>query len=446
MATDTAWWHEHGLALASLLAFVAYAVAALLYPGSAPASFLLALLLGVIALWFVYCVTGDAEAKRYNLFTFAYSFTFGAFALLLMPVLNDQLSRADMTTALPQSEGGLRLIRGCVQPHAAGSPTLGERLAPCPAAASAAALPDGIMETGYRYAWLVSVGGVTARTLAVSNCAFNSSEVARLEGPAQAAAVAASAPGAAASAVEALRTAADALKRAKEQAAASCRAQGTEDPKRPFVEVSGGVAVPLFVVVLALIGGAVSISRRIPEFQRRNDPNYLPTPEEPAMPAFRVRESVVFQIMQLVSAPFLAIATLQVIEPNSLASASTLAFATGFFSETILYMIRGMVNGLKPELTKVPTAALVNLSGRLVLEGDDGTMDWKDTRVEIRPRGTGTWSSVPVANEGRFSFEGIAPGHFQLVVLSSRVAADAPREIDVDGKPLAPVDIAVKAA
>ena len=34
-------------------------------------------------------------------------------------------------------------------------------------------------------------------------------------------------------------------------------------------EVSGGVAGPLFVVVLALFGSAVSMTRRVPEFQRR---------------------------------------------------------------------------------------------------------------------------------------------------------------------------------
>ncbi len=442
---------NRGYPLATLLAFAVYGSLALWIPGSAPAAIALALLLAMLSLWFIYCVTGAAETKCNSLFTFAYAFTFGAFALLLMPVLADQIAPASgQVASQSHTEGALRLVRGCVQTKAAGSPTLGERLAPCPAsAASAPALPDGIASTGYRYGWLVSVGGVTARTLAVSSCAEESSKAALLDGKvseAQARKDAAVGPvavaAAAASAAEAQKQAshANAVKKA------SCAAQGNEDPKRPFVEVSGGVAVPLFVVVLALIGGAVSISRRIPEFQRRNDANYVPTVDEPAMPAFRVRESIVFQIMQLISAPFLAIATMQVIEPNNVASASTLAFATGFFSETILFMIRGMVNGLKPELTKVGGASMVNLSGRLVWDGEPAASGWDMVRVELRTAGQGEWRSVTAEPDGHFIINGVAQGHYQLMASGGGITASEPRAVEIDNKPPAAIEINIKKA
>lgn len=260
---------------------------------------------------------------------------------------------------------------------------------------------------------------------------------------ASAASKAASAPAAAASAIaEAIRLQAEAQKvrqehqQASELADTTCNARGTEDPKRPFVEVFGGVAVPLFVVVLALIGGAVSISRRIPEFQRRNDPSYVATAEEPFMPPYRVRESVVFQIMQLVSAPFLAIATLQVIEPNNLASASTLAFATGFFSETILYMIRGMVKGLQPELTKVVGQAMVNLIGLLSWQDKLNPGDFAELHIQLRPQRPGEWRSVPVDKDGNFAINSVAAGHYKLVVRREGIIQPlAEQDIDVDDKP-----------
>lgn len=466
------WLAMHGYALATLLAFIAYGSLALWQPGGYAASLALAVLLGMVALWFIYCVTGDAQDKCSNLFTFAYAFTFGSFALLLMPVLTDQLPRPTFDTRTTQSEGALRLVRGCVQVQATGgSRTLGERLAPCPPSAAAAAaaaasaasapgLPDGIIATGYRYAWLISVGGVTARTLAVGTCGSAAGNAALLSDKSDAAAAAAiaaskaaSAPAAAASAIaEAIRLEAEAQKvrhehqQASELADTTCNARGTEDPKRPFVEVFGGVAVPLFVVVLALIGGAVSISRRIPEFQRRNDPNYVSTAEEPFMPPYRVRESVVFQIMQLVSAPFLAIATLQVIEPNNLASASTLAFATGFFSETILYMIRGMVNGLKPELTKVVGQAVVNLTGLLSWQDKLNPGDFAKVRVELQSERPVEWHNVPVDKDGNFAINGVAAGRYKLAVRGEGIIQPVPLGIDVDDKPHKLIEITVTKA
>ena len=456
------WVAKRGYPLAALLVFVVYLALTVYRPGSDGASLARGSLLGVVGLWFIYCVTGNAEKKCDNLFTFAYTFTIGAFALLLMPVLTDQASGAPKAGAVsvgasasaPRSsppEGALRLVRGCVRVDGSGSRTLSEKLAPCPGAptasgpSSALYLPEGIETTGVRYAWLISVGGVTARTLAVDECDLaQSKSKSRAEDLAKAtrAVSAASEVADAKQQAERLRLGEaqalrlrDSADLAAKHAEAACSAQATEDPKRPFVEVIGGVAVPLFVVVLALIGGAVSISRRIPEYQRRNDPQYVPTETEPAMPAFRVRESVVFQIMQLISAPFLAIATLQVIEPNNLASAATLAFATGFFSETILYMIRGMVNGLKPELTKVADKEMVNVTGQLTWQDRATAGDLTLMRVEMRPTRGGEWRNVPVEKDGKFVIPSVSAGLYKVGVNGPGILSVPTQDIEVDNKP-----------
>ncbi len=424
--------------LFAMVAFILYGAFEFSGTGGRGAALSLAVLLGAVALWFIHCVTGKAADKVESLFIFAYAFTFGAFALLLVPVLSDQFpttaAAPGTVKAAHHNEGALRLVRGCVRADAEGSKTLGLKLAPCPVEppASAASMPDGIRTTSVRYAWLISVGGVTARTLAFDNC-NDAKGVA--DTAASAAKLAASD-----------KTLADRASAAEKRANAACAAHDSNDPTKPFVEVSGGIAVPLFVVVMALIGGAVSISRRIPEIQRRSDLQYVSTEKEPFMPPYRVREGVVFQIMQLISAPFLAIATMQVIEPNTLASASTLAFATGFFSETILYMIRGVVEGLKPEVTKVAGPVMTNLVGQLVWQDTADPGDFAKVRVELRSERPVEWRNGPVDSDGKFVINGVAAGRYRLVIGGSGIMPVPAQDIEVDDKPPAFIKIAVTKA
>jgi hypothetical protein len=93
------------------------------------------------------------------------------------------------------------------------------------------------------------------------------------------------------------------------------------------------------------MGATVSMTRRVPEFQRRM------TPGDPEFMTFdTAREAMVFQIMQVVSAPLIAIATYYVVDPNSRASTIVLAFASGFSSETILLLIRAALEKLRPNV------------------------------------------------------------------------------------------------
>jgi hypothetical protein len=115
--------------------------------------------------------------------------------------------------------------------------------------------------------------------------------------------------------------------------------------------VREGFVVPLYIVVLAMVGAAVNLTRRLPEFQKRTHLDYRGTEKEPSLHPFEAREFVVFQILQLIAAPFIAMVAFYAIAPQSIESAVALAFVSGFFSEGILLRIRSLVEG--PDKTQV---------------------------------------------------------------------------------------------
>jgi hypothetical protein len=112
----------------------------------------------------------------------------------------------------------------------------------------------------------------------------------------------------------------------------------------PLVRITGGLVVPLYVVVVALMGAAVSMTRRVPEYQRRlspGDPEYMTYDQ--------ARESLVFQIMQVISAPLIAITIYYLVNPGSRVSTIVVGFASGFSSETVLLLIRDLMEKISPE-------------------------------------------------------------------------------------------------
>ena len=110
--------------------------------------------------------------------------------------------------------------------------------------------------------------------------------------------------------------------------------------------------VPLYVVVLALFGGAVSMTRRVPEYQRRA------MDWQDALTNVEARERLVFQIMQVVSAPLIAVTAYYIYKPGTPAESVVIGFASGFASEPILLMIRSLVEKLSP----APVAGAANIS------------------------------------------------------------------------------------
>lgn len=248
--------------------------------------------------WFAYAFTGDPVGRRHEQVKFAYFFVIGSFAALMIPPFMKS-----------ESIGGepVGIVSGCVKDDAAPAQLRcdpdetpagktgaqgKQEAAPAPAKAAGAA-PKPAHDQ-----WLVNVGG-------------------------------------------ALRAQSE---RCTSDQAAKCRL-GSSGRR---VEVTGGIVVPLPFVVIALFGGAISLSRRVPEIQKRSEDGYVGTATQPKIDARQAREELVFQIMQFVSAPLIAITAHQVIAPQGQASAVALAFLAGFGSETILLMIRGVANGLQP--------------------------------------------------------------------------------------------------
>jgi hypothetical protein len=284
-----------------------------------PADGVMTAALGLVtAYWFIRCFTGDARRRITDIFVFAYAFTIGSFAMLVLPFVSDEEATGGVRTA------SLELVRGCVRSDAMGGLGGVSAVVLCPTGGvigdplSDRRRAEGTSEPHggtLRYTLMLAIGGVTATVI--------DTPVAHT--------AAALAPAAAASVASVV-------------SAASAAAGKT----RRHHEVVGGLAVPFFVLVMAFIGAAVSLSRRIPEYQRRLHPSYIPTDKEGRMQPFEAREVVVFQIMQLVSAPFLAVATWFIVSPMSLTAAATLAFGTGFASEPLLLMIRGLVEGIRP--------------------------------------------------------------------------------------------------
>ncbi len=106
--------------------------------------------------------------------------------------------------------------------------------------------------------------------------------------------------------------------------------------------ISGGLVVPLYVIVMALMGSAISMTRRVPEYQRS-----AMSAQDP-MTNVEAREKLVFQIMQVISAPLIAIAAFSIVKPGSISEAVVVGFGSGFASEPILLMIRGLVEKISP--------------------------------------------------------------------------------------------------
>ena len=117
-------------------------------------------------------------------------------------------------------------------------------------------------------------------------------------------------------------------------------------------EVSGGVVVPLYLIVISLLGASVGMARRMPEYQKRGSKRYHqefqyrekmglanaadPKPLDPT----EVREYVVFQVLQVFSAPLVALTAYSLITPGEPATVVILAFASGFSTEAVLLLIR----------------------------------------------------------------------------------------------------------
>ncbi|MDD2721441.1 MAG: carboxypeptidase-like regulatory domain-containing protein [Gallionella sp.] len=127
--------------------------------------------------------------------------------------------------------------------------------------------------------------------------------------------------------------------------AASCK---TADGAAPVCEVHGGLLVPIYVIILALIGGGISLTRRLPEYQNRANPEFISTAQDTRLTQHEFREYLVFQMVQFISAPFLAILAYFLVDPSNTVASVVLAFSAGFASESILLMVRALTQKFTP--------------------------------------------------------------------------------------------------
>jgi hypothetical protein len=133
-------------------------------------------------------------------------------------------------------------------------------------------------------------------------------------------------------------------------------------PVLRIVTLNGGIQIPLYVILLALIGGAINMTRQVPDFQSRQ-PDFqsrqrvgflhrMPwgiTPEEDQKENVPWRKGLLDQYMFLIAAPFLAIATyyllilLGTIQPPIIV---LVCFSIGLISDTVVTAITGAAKKL----------------------------------------------------------------------------------------------------
>ena len=331
------------------------------------------------AAWFLAAFTGDAREKTSSMFVFAYLFTFASFVLLVLPP-----TESDALNGLSP----LAIVRGCAikgaddpglvpyprsmlcepgTPAAAAAPAANAVFAPAATGGAATVCPA---PSSSGYLALLVVGGVSGERGPVGCCAVGK----------------------------------------------QCL----------YVRISSGLAVPMYVIVLAFVGGAVSLSRRIPEYQKRSDATYQATDEQPALAAVDAREAVVFQIMQLISAPFIALSAYYIVGPSTLGAAVGLAFACGFASEPILLMIRGAITGIRPESTKLLGSVLTRLTG--TVSNDQGPVEGATVTVAELPGLTAVTNQV-----GQFTVADLSAGSYTLAAMKGTQRGSA--TVVVDTKP-----------
>ncbi|HEX2827333.1 MAG TPA: carboxypeptidase regulatory-like domain-containing protein [Burkholderiales bacterium] len=136
----------------------------------------------------------------------------------------------------------------------------------------------------------------------------------------------------------------------------------------PVYAVRGGLPVPVYFIVLALIGGAISLAKNVPVIHKRSDEAWQGTVTEPRLAPGEVRELLLFQVLQFVSAPLLAVAAYHTIKPDSFGTTVALGFLVGFASDQILASIRGMIKS-QPLGSAMQTPLAGSIKGA-VTQGD----------------------------------------------------------------------------
>lgn len=349
-----------------------------------------------LSAWFLHAFTHADEAgvdkaclaeQRASMFRFAYMFSLFSFALLVLP-----FTAMLRTHETPPDAGPIRLLRACVLLQPSARPASGV-MGPVDWC------PETRLGGNVSYPWLVSVGGVVAQ---------------ECDTPGFECTVSAAAAGSSVSST-----------------AAAAVAAGSRAGVPPMYSVRGGFVVPFYVIVFSFVGGVVNLTRRVPEYQKRSSCSFVPTATESCVTLLEAREFVVFQIMQLLSSPFVAMVAYYALEPKSIASAVGLAFVSGFATESVLLLIRGMVNGLRPEPTKTSATAAAGTAQLHVLVRRPDAAAVDKTKVEVRrlPKATPAIKEGMTDAAGELEFKGLSPGSIWVVATLGMPGATPPSSL-----------------
>ncbi|MDO8894501.1 hypothetical protein [Nitrosomonas sp.] len=146
-------------------------------------------------------------------------------------------------------------------------------------------------------------------------------------------------------------------------------------------EVKDGLLIPLYFIIMALMGGSISLTRRLPELQKQAGSEHIATAKQPRLSQYEFREHLIFQMVQFISAPFLAILAYYLIEPSNTTNAVVLAFTAGFASETILLMVRSVANKITPETSAGPQYGAI--AGIVLFEAEDDRKNVEKDRKKM---------------------------------------------------------------
>jgi hypothetical protein len=286
--------------------------------------------------WFLDIFTGEAtERKVYHMVAFCYVFPFAVLAGILVPLFA-------YPDALPDPPKPVGLILGCNE----------RPIFPI----DKDLVPEDIRCFNRSDQWLVNIGGHAELMR----------DPVRLEREAKAVAAAEAVRDAQGLAARKTEGKAEEQGKGKTQETAKpqpnvnaeeeakLQQEGTAEKKAgrrdlPRYIVTGGLVVPLYFAIIAIFGGFVSMLRRVPEYQEgvsleKDAPGYLSYA--------RAREKLVFEALQLIAAPLIAITAYYIVDPSSRATSIALAFIAGFSSETVLMYIRALADKIQPSTTR----------------------------------------------------------------------------------------------
>jgi hypothetical protein len=140
--------------------------------------------------------------------------------------------------------------------------------------------------------------------------------------------------------------------------------------KWPLFMVHGGLSVPWYVIMLAVMGASVSMMRRVPEYQMQADgvgaeekatTQDKSNSREKKITKGEARERMVFEVLQLIMAPMIAVVAYNAFTPSDRSGAVLLGFASGFSSEPLLVAIRAWVDRM---VTSFKSAGIPSDTGR----------------------------------------------------------------------------------